>query len=68
MKKEVLEARLKILMKQYQNTGRIAFYYPRKQTVSLNGMRAIPVKAAIDRMEEVLWPNRPGYEVPKLIL
>ena len=38
----------------YEKTGRIAFYHPRKNTMSLNGGRPIPVTGAIRRIKECL--------------
>ncbi len=42
------------LIEQYNATGRVAFYYPRKKEISLNGGRAMKEVDAIGRMREVL--------------
>lgn len=39
---------------EYEKTGRIAFYHPRKNAISLNGGRSIPVAEAIKRIKECL--------------
>lgn len=41
----------------YNATGRIAFYYPRKGMISINGGRRKPVKVAIEEMEMFLLDN-----------
>jgi hypothetical protein len=45
---------LEKLLEAYKASGRCAFYYPRKQMVSLNGHKAIPVKDAMARMTETM--------------
>lgn len=46
------------LLEAYRATGRIAFYHPHKQTISLNGHRALPVSKALAQVKETL--NREG--------
>ena len=48
---------IKKIIAKYQATGRIAFYYPRKQRISLNGGRSLEISEAIDRMLEVIVWN-----------
>lgn len=45
---------LRELIEAYNASGRCAFYHSRKQTVSLSGHKAIPVKDAIAKMTAVL--------------
>ena len=45
---------IKKLAERYNELGWVAFVYPRKKTVSLNGMRAISFEAAADRMKEAI--------------
>ena len=42
------------LLKEYRATGRLAFYHPRKQTISLNGGKHVPVKEALKKIRETL--------------
>ena len=44
----------KAIFEAYRATGRSAFYYPRKGTVSLNGFRAIPLNEAVLKMKKTL--------------
>jgi len=42
------------LIKAYNDTGRIAWYYPRLKRISLNGGRSMPEKEGIIRIKECL--------------
>ncbi len=42
------------IIESYRATGRLAFHYPRKKLISLNGHKAIPVKEAIAQMRHLL--------------
>lgn len=42
------------LVQQYNNEGWIAFVYPRKKTVSLNGFRSISYQEAKRKIKEAL--------------
>ena len=54
------------LLKEYRATGRLAFYHPRKQTISLNGGKHVPVKEALKKIRETLRDIRP-LEAERLI-
>ena len=45
---------IKYWIAEYEKAGRIAFYYPRKDRISLNGGSSIPVAEAIKRIKECL--------------
>ena len=47
------------VLSEYRATGRLAFHYPRKNTVSLNGGKAVPVKDAIKIMRDCVKNHRP---------
>jgi hypothetical protein len=53
--------KIKEIINQYQSTGRIAFYHPRKKTISLNGGRQLPEQEAIKIMLECLNKENPAY-------
>ena len=42
------------IMEAYRKTGRIAFYYPRKKKISLDGGRLLSINEAVEKMENVL--------------
>lgn len=42
------------LIKAYNDTGRIAWYYPRLKRISLNGGRSVPEKEGIERIKDFL--------------
>lgn len=42
------------LLAAWRNTGRVAYHYPRKHLVSLNGCRAVSEKEAAARIKELL--------------
>jgi len=48
---------LKTLMNRWISTGRIAFHYPRKKQVSLNGGKAISEKDAIKYLKDFFQSN-----------
>ena len=41
-------------LEQWRATGRIAFYHPRSQTISLNGGKHVPIKEALKKIQEIL--------------
>ena len=43
--------KIKKLIKEYNNTGRIAFYYPRLKRISLHGGQSMPENEAIKRIQ-----------------
>lgn len=45
---------LEHLLERFRATGRLAFYHPRKGTISLSGGKHLPVKEAVKRMREIL--------------
>ena len=45
------------LIEAYNATGRIAFHYPRKHRISLNGGKSLPEKDGIKRIKEFLNPS-----------
>ena len=45
------------LITAYNATGRIAFYHPKKRTISINGGRCVPEKEGIKRIKECLNPS-----------
>lgn len=47
----------KNLVARYQATNRVAFYHPRKQTISLNGGRELPINEAIRQIVDTLTAN-----------
>jgi ferritin-like protein len=42
------------IISKYQATGRVAWYYPSKKRITLNGFPSLPEKEAIKRMLEVI--------------
>lgn len=42
------------IIEKYIATNRIAFYHPRKKTISLNGGRELPINEAITQMMDCL--------------
>lgn len=45
---------IKSLVQQYNDKGWIAFIYPRKKMVSLNGFRAVSYQKAIQKIKTAL--------------
>ena len=45
------------IMNKYLATNRIAFYHPRKKTISLNGGRELPINEAINQMMDCLMSS-----------
>lgn len=48
------QSKVKQIIEQYNNTGRCAWYHPKKRTISINGSRAIPENQAVKIMLEVI--------------
>jgi hypothetical protein len=48
------EKQIKNAIEKWNASGRCAYYHPRLQMISLNGMRALPVNEAIKRINETL--------------
>ena len=48
------KSKIKEIINQYEATGRVAFYHPRKKTISLNGFPELPENEAIRRMLECI--------------
>lgn len=46
--------KIRQIIEQYNNTGRGAWYHPKKHTISINGGRAIPEDQAVKIMLEVI--------------
>ena len=46
--------RVKYYIDLWNNSGRCAWYHPRKKTVSLNGAPTIPQEEAIKRIKDLL--------------
>lgn len=42
------------VIERFKTTGRVAFRYPRKGTISLSGKRAIPEDEAIAEMQDIM--------------
>lgn len=42
------------IIEKYRATGRIAFYYPRKKKIALNGGRQLDINEAITQMMDCL--------------
>lgn len=49
---------IKSIVNRYNSTGRIAFYHPRKHTISLNGGRDEPERIAVGKMLECIHLDR----------
>ena len=53
-----MELKITRLIEQYNATGRIAFYHPKKHTISLNGFKALPEEEGLKRIEALLYNRR----------
>jgi hypothetical protein len=49
--------RLSYYISAWSNSGRVAWYYPRKNVVALNGAPTISVEAAIIKIKDCLKIN-----------
>ena len=49
-----MNSEFKSLVQQYNDKGWVAFVYPRKKMVSLNGSRAVSYQEAIQKMRATL--------------
>ena len=50
----MIESDLNLLLEAYRANGRLAFLYPRKRRISLNGGRLRPIPEAVTEMRECL--------------
>ena len=51
------DSKVSNLIKKYNSTGRVAFSYPKKKTISING-RMMPEKKAIEYMKSVVTEGK----------